>query len=65
MKNTTLVFPSFTALWEFKCNCPVFNCMINSAQLSLTAELSESQIQDAIDTYKAMVPEDNLPCQTG
>ena len=60
MKNTTLIFPTFALLWEFKCAAEILTCKVNSEQLSLTAELSEEQIDKAIENYKAKFPEDEM-----
>ncbi|MGZ3849923.1 MAG: hypothetical protein ACXVMS_17120 [Flavisolibacter sp.] len=58
MKTITLMFRSFTDLWEFKQMTNTTNFKINSVQLTLTAEFNQAQTDLAISTYHAVVVED-------
>ncbi|HEU0109442.1 MAG TPA: hypothetical protein VFQ73_01145 [Flavisolibacter sp.] len=55
MKTTTLVFPSFEALWEFKQTTNTLNFKINSVSLTITAQWNEAQIELALTKFKASV----------
>ena len=53
--TTTLVFPSFDQLWEFKKLTNTKNCNSNSVLLSLSAEFNEAQVQSAIANFGAVL----------
>lgn len=54
MKKTTLKFPSMFALWTFRVKVHLLNVLILSGAI-LTCELSDDDINMAVDTYKAVV----------
>jgi len=53
MKTTTLFFPSFDKLWEFKQLTDTRNFKIHSVHLSLIAEWKEEDIKKAITGFGA------------
>jgi len=60
MKTITLLFTSFTNLWEFKQMTNTTNCKINSVQLTITAEFNQAQIELAVSKFEAVVIEDKV-----
>ena len=60
MKTITLLFQSFDDLWEFKQMTNTTNFQINTAQLMLTAEFNEAQIELAVSTFEAVVVENKV-----
>lgn len=53
-KITSLKFPSMLALWSFRIKVHLFNVLILSGAI-LTCELSDDDIDLAVDSYKAVV----------
>ena len=60
MKTTTLMFHTFTDLWEFKQMTNTNNFKVNSVQLTITAEFNEAQIELAVSTFGAVVVENKV-----
>ncbi|WP_121353818.1 hypothetical protein [Flavisolibacter nicotianae] len=54
MKKITLKFPSMVALWTFRARVHLLNVLILSGAI-LTCELSDDDINMAVDTYRAVV----------
>lgn len=54
MKKTSLKFPSMFELWKFRVKVHLLNVLILSSAI-LTCELSDDDINLAVDSYKAVV----------
>lgn len=54
MKKISLKFPSMFELWRFRLKVHLLNVLILSSAI-LTCELSDDDINLAVDSYKAVV----------
>jgi len=63
MKKTSLKFPSMYALWKFRLKVHVLHVLILSGAI-LTCELSDDDVNLAMESYKAMVV-DNVSSEKG
>lgn len=54
MEKISLKFPSLFELWKFKVKLHLLNVLILSSAV-LTCELSDDDIDLAVDTYKAVI----------
>ena len=59
MKITSLKFPSMFELWKFRLKVHLLHVLIFSGAI-LTCELSDDDINLAVDSYKAVIVE--MPC---
>lgn len=57
MKETTLIFKSLTELWDFKLTTHVPEVEINTDKKSLRGNFTTSEVELALQSFHAWLPE--------